>query len=113
MADKTLIVTTDSIGSANYELGRVLMTSFFMNLAESDEVPSSIHFLNEGARLTCKDSNVIDFIARLEQRGVSITTCRTCLEYLDIEQDLAIGSISTMFATVASLMGEAQAIILA
>jgi hypothetical protein len=111
-ANTRLVIASDSIGSANYELGCVLMTSFFMNLAEVATPPLSIHFLNEGARLTGTGSRVLDFIRRLEERGVTITTCRTCLEYLDIEDELGVGAISTMFSTVDDLMGDAHTLVI-
>ncbi|MCL2491305.1 MAG: hypothetical protein FWE87_00925 [Coriobacteriia bacterium] len=110
---KMMIIATDSIGSSNHALGTVLMTSFFMNLAEASEIPRSIHFLNEGVHLTCENSKVLDFIRCLEMRGAAITTCRTCLEYLDIEKDLRIGSVGTMFETVADLMSADDTIVIA
>ncbi|MCL2818149.1 MAG: hypothetical protein FWD41_00215 [Actinomycetia bacterium] len=110
---KMMLVTTDSIGSSNHALGTVLMTSFFMNLAESEDLPSSIHFLNEGARLTCEGSRVLDFIKRLEGRGVTIATCQTCLEYLHLEDKLSVGQVGKMNTTVSDLVGTDSSIIIA
>jgi len=110
---KAMIIATDSIGSNNYELGTVLMTSFFMNLAENPDPPCSIHFLNEGARLTCEGSRVIDFIKRLEARGVEIATCQTCLEYLNIEEGLLVGNVGSMFGTVNAVLPAENTIVIA
>ena len=107
---KTMVVTTKTLGSGNPQLGALLMTSFLMNLAEAEELPESVVLLNEGVELACIGSAALDFLKRLEARGVAISSCKTCVEYLDVEDRLGVGSIGTMHATVADILGQGDTV---
>ena len=41
----------------------------------------------------------------LEEQGVEIMTCGTCLDYYGIKDRLAIGSVTNMYSIVETLQG--------
>lgn len=103
---KRVFICTDSIGRGNDELGRVLMKSFLYSLARNEERPTAIVFMNEGVRLACTGSDVLDDLSLLAEKGVAVKACGTCLDFLGLKDDLAIGEVGTMPESVAALIAD-------
>jgi len=102
---KRLLVLTDRIGRVDDELGRVLMKSFLYSVARNDEAPLAVMLMNEGVRLACAGSASLDDLRLLTEKGVPVKACGTCLDYLGLVNDLAVGEVGTMPDSVAALMG--------
>ena len=80
------------------------MANFLRLLGESKEKPSTLVFWNTGVRLVCEGSQVLDHLKRLEEQGVEILACTTCLEYFDLVDKLKIGKPTTMVKSIQSMM---------
>lgn len=93
--DKILLFKDDRIGEG--ELGKKLADGFLTQLSLSYKLPKEIIFLNRGV-LLCADSrrntNILKDLQNLEQKGVRILLCRTCLEALRVKESVAVGKIS-------------------
>ena len=98
------MITTDSLGTGNRELGAILIKAFLNTLWDSDPKPRKIMFLNDGVRLTTEGSEVLETLELLEKDGVEILSCGTCLAYYDLTDHLKTGRISNMYETVNSLL---------
>ncbi|TDA70698.1 MAG: sulfurtransferase-like selenium metabolism protein YedF [Clostridia bacterium] len=101
---QVVLVTSDTLGHGEAELGRVLMQSFLGTLAESEALPQSLTFINSGVKLVCEGSPVLDSLMRLEQGGVEISACGTCLDYYHLKEKLCVGRVTNMYAIVTSLL---------
>ncbi len=101
---KTLVIGCEFMGHGNDELGHVLMKGHIYALAHSDIKPQTIVFFNSGAKLTCKGSESLEDIRELEAQGVEILTCGTCLDYLNLKEDLAVGEVTNMYAITQILL---------
>ena len=99
-----LLVTKDELGQGPPELGWVLMRSFFKALAGNESKPARAIFVNSGVRLTREGSEVLDDLRALENTGVQILSCGTCLDYFDLKDKLEIGEATNMNDTVTALM---------
>jgi len=110
---KRILIMTDSIGRGDAELGRDLMRKFLYALAGSDVKPLAIMFANEGVRLACEGSDVLDDLQLLEEDGVMIRSCGTCLDYLDITEELRIGAIGTVPDMVGALLTDDEVVTIA
>lgn len=97
LKDTTIAITSNTMGGGAEELGHILMKSFIYTVSETQPLPRTMVFYNSGAYLTCKNSQVLDDLKNLESLGVELITCGTCLDYYDIKDDLAVGSISNMY----------------
>ena len=104
MRPKIFLVQSEGLGRGDEHLGSMLMASFLRLLGESEEKPSSLIFWNAGVRLLCQGSRVLDHLKRLEEQGVKLLACTTCLEYLDLMDNLAIGKPTTMATSIQSMM---------
>jgi len=101
LVDKSIIFMSDKMGHGDDELGSVLTSGYIYTLTEMEELPKYIMFVNSGVKLTTKGSKCIDDIKKLEERGVEILSCGTCLDFLKIElKDLKVGSVTNMYTIV-------------
>lgn len=98
------LITTDSLGRGREELGKILMSNFIVTIKESPVLPEKIIFLNSGVFLAIKGSPVLEELEQLESLGVGILSCGTCLDYYQIKDNLAVGTITNMYDTVESLL---------
>jgi selenium metabolism protein YedF len=103
---KRVFITTDKIGRDNAELGEVLMKNFLYSLARNDELPKAVMLMNEGVRLACKGSSSLDDLRILAEKGVGVSACGTCLDFLGLLDELAVGSVGTMPVAVRGLLGD-------
>ena len=55
-----LVVSSDSMGRGDTELGGILVRSFFHTLGEVEPRPQTIAFFNSGVKLACQNSLVLD-----------------------------------------------------
>lgn len=92
-----VFVASSEFGRGSTELGNILMKSFMFTLVESDELPQSILFVNSGIYLTCEGSPVLDHLLNLNERGVKILSCGTCLDYFKLKEKLAVGQVTNMY----------------
>lgn len=53
----------------------------------------------------CEDSKVLDYLKRLEEQGVEILACTTCLEYFDLMDKLVVGRPTTMLESIQFMLG--------
>ncbi len=109
---KTIFIRTDTIGTANRELGELLMRGFLYTLTEREEKPETIIFMNDGVRLAVKGSQSVENIKTLINEGVKILVCGTCLDYLHLTEDLEAGTISNMYDITETLMNAEETITL-
>lgn len=96
-------VGSDRMGEGSEELGRILIKSFIFALTQLDDLPDKILFYNGGAKLTVEGSESLEDLKTLEEQGVEIQTCGTCLDYYGIKDKLAIGGVTNMYSIVETL----------
>jgi selenium metabolism protein YedF len=100
-----VLVASDQMGQGDPQLGEVLMRNFLFTLAESDEPPDLILFVNGGARLTVAGSEILEALEKLAERGTDLATCGLCLEFFGLKEALAIGRVSNMLEIAGALQG--------
>ena len=93
------------MGEGNDELGDILMKSYLYTLTELEDLPKAIIFLNSGVKLVVKDSPVLNSLKTLDDMGVELVACGTCLNYYHLENEIAVGIASNMYAIVEMLHG--------
>ncbi len=99
----TIIISTNKLGTGDDELGLNLMKSYIYALTETGKNPESLIFLNSGVFFTVKDSPVLTCLEELSQKGTEILSCGACLNFYNLTESLAVGSITNMY-TIAEKM---------
>ena len=98
-----VFITADVIGRGDDMLGAKLMVNFVGTLPELGERLWRIVLVNGGVRLAVAGSPVIDKLKALEQTGVSILVCGTCLDFYGILDKKEVGQTTNMLDVVTSL----------
>jgi len=101
--DKILVfIDGETMGRGNDELGKILMRSFLNTLKELKERPWRIVFINSGVRLVTENSEYLAVLKNLENLGIEVLSCGTCLDYFRLKDKVTIGRVSNMFEIVSS-----------
>lgn len=108
--DFIVAVDTEAMGRGDDALGRALMKGFLYAVSQLDVLPKTILFYNGGAKLSVVGSPNVEDLKKMEERGVEILTCGTCLNFYGLTESLAVGSITNMYTIVEKLAGAAKVI---
>jgi selenium metabolism protein YedF len=98
-----IVISADTMGRGNDELGYVLIRAFLHAIAFQKEKPSIMLFYNTGVKLSVQGSEVLDDLKQLEGEGVQLLVCGTCLNYFEIKDKLAAGTVSNMYDIVETM----------
>lgn len=101
--DTIVVINSNLMGSGNDALGKVLMKGFIFAITQLDKLPTKMIFYNGGATLTVEGSDSLEDLKKLEAEGVEIMTCGTCLDYYQVKDKLAVGSITNMYSIVENM----------
>jgi len=101
VAGKTVVVlAADTMGTGDDELGHILMKGFIFALTQLDTLPDIVLLYNTGAKLAVYGSSSLEDLIALEQAGVAVLTCGTCLNHLGIAEQLGVGEVTNMYRLV-------------
>lgn len=91
------LVTTNGMGSTSEKpLKHKLITTFLTLSADKSLLPTAICFYTDGVKLACEGSPVIDQLKALQDLGVRLILCQTCLRYFDLEDQVKVGIVGGM-----------------
>jgi selenium metabolism protein YedF len=86
-----LLITNSGMGKGDTELQHKLIGTYFKLLNENDYLPAVICFYTEGVKLTVTGSPVLDELRALEEKGVRLIICGTCLNYFGVQDQVKVG----------------------
>lgn len=110
--DWTVFAGRDCIGDGDRELGSSLMRMFFYTLTQGDELPGTILFMNAGVKLPTLDAQVAEHLNALQERGVKVLVCGTCLNFYGLADQLKAGTVSNMYDIVSCMARSAKVVTL-
>ena len=101
---KTMVmVTSDCMGHGDNELGFKLMVSFLKTLNEMGRELWRLVFLNNGVKLAVEGSKVLPVLKKLEENGVCILVCGTCLTHFNMLENKQVGETTNMLDIVTAM----------
>ena len=103
-------ITATTMGSGDDELGALLLRSFLKTQAELERKPDAILFYNDGVKLCCEGSYLLDDLRGLEAAGVEIIACGTCLNFFELGEQLRVGRVTDMLE-IAGRLADAGSIV--
>ncbi len=104
MADKYVVAfQRDHLGDGPEDLGKILIKAFINTLPETPNAPTALIFQNAGVLLACEGTPVFESLKKLEDRGIQILSCGTCLDYYQKKEALVVGRVSNMYEIVEML----------
>lgn len=102
--EKQLVfITSDTIGRGDDILGKKLMINFLKTLPEMGKSLWRIIMVNSGVKLATEQGEALDALKKLEDMGVSILVCGTCLDFFNLLDKKKVGETTNMLDVVTSL----------
>jgi selenium metabolism protein YedF len=99
-----VLMAADGIGQGDLDLARLLMWGVLYTLTESEHLPRRVILMNSGVKLATAGSESLINLKKLEDRGVEILSCGTCLEFYKLTNALAVGGITNMYEIAGHLL---------
>ena len=90
----------DGLGQADEALRHKLATNYLRTLLELGYLPQAILFYAAGAKLVTAESPCLNELKALEDDGVSLITCRTCLDHYKLIDKIRVREIGNMLRIV-------------
>ncbi|NLB52285.1 MAG: sulfurtransferase-like selenium metabolism protein YedF [Syntrophomonadaceae bacterium] len=110
--DLAIMVKSQYFGQGDDELGAALMKSFFYTLTEMGPELKHLIFMNGGIHLTTEESPILDHLQFLQQKGVQILSCGTCLDFYGKKDQLLVGQVTNMYNGTEILTNAGKTIVL-
>lgn len=103
-AGKTLVLlTTETLGRGDDELGAKLMATFLATLPELGASLWRLILLNGAVKLSVREGETLKHLKALEDSGVSILVCGTCLMHYGLLEKKQVGETTNMMDVVTSM----------
>ena len=101
---KTLaLLTTETLGRGDDELGAKLMDTFLGNLSELGDSLWRIILLNGAVKLSAREGAALESLKSLACAGVEILVCGTCLNHYGLLEKKKVGETTNMMDVISSL----------
>jgi selenium metabolism protein YedF len=97
-----VFITRDVIGQGDDVLGSRLMGNFLATLPELGDALWRIILVNGAVKLATSSNPAMESLKKLEDSGVSILVCGTCLEFFNLMGEKALGEVTNMLDVVTS-----------
>lgn len=98
-----LMITSNRIGQGDQELGQKLMNAFLTTINELGDELWRLVFVNNGVKLTVKNSDVLDALQGLDNQGIKILVCGTCLSHFNLLEKKQVGETTNMLDIVTAM----------
>jgi selenium metabolism protein YedF len=96
LKDTIILVTNNGMGKADLALQHKLAAKYFELLTENTHLPAAICFYADGVKLTVTGSPVLAQLKALEEKGVRLILCSTCLDYYGLNDQAQVGIVGGM-----------------
>lgn len=98
-----VVLSSDKMGEGDEELGKVLIKGFIYAITQLDKYPKAVLLYNSGVKLSSEGSDSIEDLKMLEEHGVEILSCGTCLNFYNLQDKLQVGKVTNMYSIVEEL----------
>lgn len=91
-----VVLNSRRMGHGDDGLGEKLLASFLRTLTTLDSKPEAIVFYNAAVQLLGPGSAVLEPLKQLDDAGVDLLACVTCLEFFSLTETIQAGQVSNM-----------------
>jgi selenium metabolism protein YedF len=104
-AEKVVVyINSHLLGIGDEALGSFLMKAFLKTLLDLERKPDCLILINSGVQLASEDSKVLETLEALEEKGIEIISCGTCIDFYGLKDKMRVGAISNMYDIIQSLL---------
>ena len=101
--ERTYLILSEELGKGEAELGKILMKGFLYTITQTAPLPKKILLLNSAVKQSTINSETVEHLKSMEEQGVEIFSCGTCLNFYNLADDLKVGQIGNMYDVVEGL----------
>jgi selenium metabolism protein YedF len=98
-----VLIGTDRMGKGDDLLGQKLLLNFIATLKEMGPDLWRLILLNGGVKLTVEGSETLPSLQSLEEEGIRILVCGTCLNYFGLLEKKQVGETTNMLDIVTAM----------
>jgi len=112
--EKSIVVVfkTDGMGtSSDQPLKEKLALTFLTLTNQMAPLPKAICFYTDGVKLACEGSPVLAELVTLEESGVPLILCQTCLNTYELSDQVQVGIVGGM-GDIITAMWQADSVIM-
>lgn len=112
-SEKNIVVVfkTQGMGITDAQpLKEKLAKTFLGLVSQMEPLPRVICFYTDGVKLACEGSPVLDELKALEEKGVRLVLCQTCLNYFELSDKVRVGIVGGM-GDILSAMWQADSVL--
>jgi sulfur relay (sulfurtransferase) complex TusBCD TusD component (DsrE family) len=107
-----LVFKTDGMGISESQTLREKLAKTFLTLTtQMEPLPKIICFYTDGVKLACEGSPLLEELATLEQTGVHLILCQTCLNTFGLSDQVRVGIVGGM-GDIITAMWQADKVIM-
>ncbi len=104
MYNSIVVINSDTLGRGNEDVGATLLATFLRKVLASMNKPDAIVFYNSGVKLLTRGSYYLEVLEALEESGVELLACGTCVYNVCGKHGLRVGRISNMDEIATALL---------
>ncbi len=94
--ERVVVINSDKMGQGDEELGARLMANFLSKLIDAKLKPKMMLLYNSGVKLASTGSPVLESLQSLENLGVEIICCGTCVNFFGLADRIEAGRVTNM-----------------
>jgi hypothetical protein len=91
-----ILVARHGMGSAPEALQQKLFDTYLRLLLENETLPEAICFYTDGVKLVIEGSPLLERLSQVEQKGVRLVICSTCLDFFGLTDKVRVGIVGGM-----------------
>lgn len=91
-----LVFNNEGMGKSERALQLTLAGKYLALILDANLLPNAICFYADGVRLVVEGSPLLAVLSSLEQKGVRLVVCSTCLDYLGLRDQVRVGIVGGM-----------------
>lgn len=109
-SNKVVVIRSSVMGEGDPGAWKSAVKRLYLCDFAAERSAENHAFYNGGAFITCEGSQSLEDLKALEEQGVKILTCGTCLNHYGLTDRLAVGEVTNMYE-IAEKMTQASLIV--
>jgi len=94
--NEVVLIGSETLGNGDEQLGRLLMGNMLRIMGEKPELPKYVILWNSGVKIATPRSAAVVHLKDLADKGVTVISCGTCVEFFDLASEMTVGEVDGM-----------------
>jgi intracellular sulfur oxidation DsrE/DsrF family protein len=95
-SNTVILLPREGMGSADVALQHQLLDTYLKLLMENNTLPAAICIYADGVKLVTEGSPLLGRLSEIEEKGVRLIVCLTCLKHFGLVEQVRVGIVGGM-----------------